>query len=72
MIRSLKLRRTLAMLILCIGGFTYPVLADSVSECYDQVLSACDDALEQSRWWQKPAVGAFCAGMMVGCGLEGL
>jgi hypothetical protein len=68
----MKLRRALVMLTLATGGFAYPVFADSVSECYDQVLTQCDDALEEARWWEKPAVGAFCAGMMIGCGLEGL
>jgi hypothetical protein len=72
MIRSLKVRRTLVILTLAIGGFTYPAMAHTIEDCYDSVLSSCADALDEARWWQKPAVGVLCTGMLVGCGLEAL
>jgi hypothetical protein len=72
MIRSLKVRRTLAILTLSIGGFAYPVVAHTIEDCYDSVLSSCADALEEARWWEKPAVGFICTGMLMGCGLDAL
>lgn len=69
---SSKVRKTMAIFALAVGGFTSPVFAGPVEECYDDVLGLCDDALADSRWWEKAAVGLFCAGMMAGCAFEAI
>lgn len=70
--RTLKARKGLAMLVLAIGSLTSPVVGQSVAECYAEVLERCDEALEESAWWEKPAVGLICTGMLAGCGFEAL
>ena len=69
---SRKVRQTMAVLTLAIGGFTSPVFAGPVFDCYNDVMETCDDALEASSWWQKPAVGLLCTGMLAGCGFEAI
>jgi hypothetical protein len=44
-----------------------PLAAQTVAECYEKVLTMCDTALAASSWWEKPIVGAMCAGMLLGC-----
>lgn len=44
-----------------------PLAAETVSECYFRVIAECDEALANAKWWEKPAVGVLCAGMMGGC-----
>jgi len=67
-----RTRKAIAVFTLAVGGFTSPLFAGPVEECYDEVLTLCDDALEDSAWWQKPAVGLFCTGMLAGCAFEAL
>ena len=46
--------------------------AETISQCYDRVLTDCTEALESARWWEKPAIGALCTLMLVGCSSNGL
>jgi hypothetical protein len=43
-----------------------------VADCYAEVMDTCNDALEDASWWEKPAVGLFCTGMLAGCGFEAI
>lgn len=67
-----KARKALVFFTLAVGGITTPLLAGPVEACYDEVLALCNDALEDSAWWQKPAVGLFCTGMLTGCAFEAI
>ena len=71
-LESSKTRKALVIFTLLVGAFTTPVFAGPVEDCYDDVLMLCDDALEDSAWWQKPAVGLFCTGMLTGCAFEAI
>ncbi|HSL69615.1 MAG TPA: hypothetical protein VK864_05195 [Longimicrobiales bacterium] len=46
--------------------------AETISECYDRVLTDCTEALDGARWWEKPAIGAICTLMLAGCSSNGL
>ena len=70
--KSLKIRRGLAAMTLVLAGFASPVFAEEESDCYWEVIESCDDALEESNWFQKIGVGVICAGLLTGCGLEAL
>ncbi len=63
-------RRGVAVLMLALAAFTSPLFAESVEECYDDVITLCDDTLEDSNWLEKIAVGAACSLMLAGCTLE--
>jgi len=65
-----KVRKSIVVLTMAIGAFTSPVFAGEVTDCYWEVMEACDDALEASNWIQKIAVGALCTGLLAGCGFE--
>jgi len=41
--------------------------AESVSDCYERVLERCDAALSNASWWEKPALGIMCTGLLGGC-----
>lgn len=44
-----------------------PLAAETVSECYNRVVERCDTALSNAAWWEKPAVGIMCTGLLGGC-----
>jgi hypothetical protein len=67
-----KVRRGVAILSLALGGFTSPLVGQGVATCYDKVMGSCNEALEASSWWEKPAVGLLCTGMLAGCGFEAI
>jgi len=67
-----KTRKAIAIFTLAMGAFTAPVVGDSISECYDKVLRHCNDALEESNYLEKMAVGLICTGMLAGCGFEAI
>jgi len=62
-----KARRAVAALMLMMASVQSPIFAGEVADCYAYVLGECAAALETARWWQKPAVGLLCAGMLAGC-----
>ena len=64
--------RTMAIATLVVGGIAAPALASETNDCYREVLFACADALEEASWWEKPAVGLFCTGMLAGCAFESI
>ena len=68
--KSSKIRKTLAALMLVTGCFTSPLFARDTVDCYDRVIAMCDDALDDARFWEKPAIGLFCTGMLAGCGFD--
>ncbi|MBI4544338.1 MAG: hypothetical protein HY703_04000 [Gemmatimonadetes bacterium] len=63
---------SLVLLALLLGGAVTPLAADGVADCYERVIAKCTEALERSKWWEKPAVGIVCAGMLIGCTPQGL
>lgn len=67
-----RTRKAVAVFTLAVGAFTSPLVAGPVEDCFNEVLALCDDALEEASWWEKPAVGLFCTGMMAGCGFESI
>jgi len=69
---STRTRKAIAVFMLALGGFASPVFAGETNDCYDEVLSTCNDALEEASWWEKPAVGLFCTGMLAGCAFESI
>jgi len=69
---STKTRKAIAIFTLAMGAATSPVVGYGVSECYDRVLQECNDALEQSNYLEKVAVGLMCTGMLAGCGFEAI
>jgi hypothetical protein len=71
-LESSKTRKAIAIFTFALGAYTSPAFAGPVEDCYDEVLTLCNDALEDSAWWQKPAVGLFCTGMMAGCAFEAI
>jgi hypothetical protein len=46
--------------------------SSSVADCYERVLAMCNEALENAKWWEKPAIGVLCTGMLAGCTAEAL
>jgi hypothetical protein len=69
---STKTRKAIAVFTLALGGFASPVFASETNDCYQEVLATCNDALEDASWWEKPAIGLFCTGMLAGCAFESL
>jgi len=67
-----KTRKALVFFTLVLGGFTSPVFAGETTDCFWEVMHRCDDALEEASWWEKPAVGFFCTGMIAGCAFESI
>ena len=65
-------RKAIAILTLAVGGFSSPLFAGPVEDCYAEVIALCDAALDDSAWWEKPAVGLFCTGMLSGCAFEAI
>jgi hypothetical protein len=65
----LKIRKTLAILMLAGAGFHSPIAAEGsdVSDCYERVLEICADALEDANWIESVGVGILCVGMLAGC-----
>jgi len=68
----LKTRKALAVFTLALGAFASPVFASETNDCYQEVLRDCNDALEEASWWEKPAIGLFCTGMLAGCAFESI
>ena len=69
---SSKTRKALVIFTLAVGAFTSPVFAGETTDCFWEVMHRCDDALEAAAWWEKPAVGFFCTGMVAGCAFESI
>ncbi len=67
-----RIRQAVVVLTLALGGMSSPVFGGPTTNCYDHVLDRCNDALGESRWWQKPAVGVACSLMMGGCAFESM
>ena len=65
-LNNTQVRRAVMALMVMVTAGSAPVFGDT-NACYDQVLRTCTDVLKESRWWQKPAVGAFCTLMLAGC-----
>lgn len=40
---------------------------DAVEECYDYVLTTCADAMADSNFIERVALGIVCSAMLVGC-----
>jgi len=69
---SLKVRRTLAVLMLAGAGLNSHLAAgqSEVADCYDRVLAMCGEALEDANWLEKVGIGVLCTGMLTGCVAE--
>lgn len=50
------------------ASLSAPLLADGVSDCQGQVISDCADAMADSNWAERIALGIVCAGRLVACG----
>jgi hypothetical protein len=62
-LRSIYLVATVAV----IGATAQPVAAETVADCYNKVLTRCAAAMEDANFFERVAVGVFCAGMLLGC-----
>jgi hypothetical protein len=69
---SLKIRKTLAILLLAAASFHAPVAGgqSEVADCYERVLGMCAEALEEANWIEAVGVGILCTGMLTGCMAE--
>jgi hypothetical protein len=69
---SLKVRKSLAILMLAGAGFHSPIAGgqSEVTDCYERVLAMCADALEDANWLEKVGLGILCTGMLTGCVAE--
>jgi hypothetical protein len=72
LMNSMKIRKALAIVMLAGAGFHSPIAAEesAVADCYERVMIMCVDALDEARWWEKPAVGLLCTAMLGGCMAE--
>ena len=59
--------RTLGLVTALSVSAVAPLSADEYDACLKSVVSYCDDALEDAKWYERIAVGTFCASMVVGC-----
>ena len=59
-----------AATVVLLAAAARPLAAQTVAECYEKVLAMCDEALANSKWWEKPIVGAACTAMLVGCNTQ--
>jgi hypothetical protein len=66
------LKRIVAALALVAVIVALAPLHADVADCYDRVLANCNAALDDASWWEKPAVGLLCTGMLAGCGFDAL
>lgn len=67
------IRKTALLSVVAVSTSFSPLVAQEASnryqDCLDNVIAWCDRALEESSWWEKPAVGVACTGMLAGCGV---
>ncbi len=59
-------RSALAALTL-LAANAAPLLAETVAECEARVIEECADALEESNWLEKVAVGIVCTARLAAC-----
>ena len=67
-----RTRKAIAIFTLAMGAFTMPVVGSNVSDCYDRVAGTCADAMEDSNYLERFALGLMCTGMLAGCGFEAI
>jgi len=65
--RHIRKWALLALTPLMIGGAAKPLAADPVSACMDFVLTTCADAMQDSNWLQRFALGVYCSWLVLGC-----
>ena len=63
-----KIVRTMGALMLSLT-LVSPLAAED-SSCYDYWLKKCNDALAESNWLEKVAVGAYCSAMLASCSVK--
>jgi hypothetical protein len=68
--RHIRKWTLLALTPLLIGGAATPLAADPVSACLDYVLTTCADAMENSNWLQRFALGVLCTGLLTSCSVH--
>lgn len=61
-----SIRVPLAALALT-ASLSTPLFAETVSQCQDRVIASCAEAMEDTNWAERVAVGILCAGRLVGC-----
>ncbi len=52
------------------GALAQPLAADE--SCLEEVLRLCDDALANSNWLEKIAVGAWCTILAASCAIDSI
>lgn len=67
MMLSRNLRVATVLLALALPTNAY---AETVADCYEKVLKLCADAMEESNWFERFAVGVMCTGMLAGCNTQ--
>ena len=67
-----SIQKGVVLFTFALSGFLSPVFAGETTDCFWEVQERCDDALEEAKWWEKPAVGLVCTGMLAGCAFESL
>lgn len=56
-----------AMLAGALSASAQPLAAQTVQECYDYVIKTCSDAMEDSNFFERVAIGIVCSAMLAGC-----
>lgn len=69
---SRMIRRAVAMAVLTSAAtFALPAPGYASTEsCYDKVIMDCANAMEDSRWYERFALGVICSGLLAGCALS--
>lgn len=49
------------------ASLSNPLLAESVGDCQDRIIFQCADAMSDSNWAERVALGIVCAGRLAGC-----
>ena len=67
-----KIRRGISTGLLAIAsaGVLPGAVEASRESCYDKVLRDCAEAMEDSNYIQRFALGVICSGMLAGCSTE--
>ncbi len=64
------IRKSALLSAVALSAAFSPLAAQSAryQDCLDDIISWCDDTLSSASWWEKPAIGLVCTGMLGGCG----
>lgn len=62
-----RFRSAVAVSMLTLSATFAQPAAAQVADCFDDVISDCADAMKDTGWFTRWALGVFCTGLLVGC-----